>query len=98
MTVVTTENHGVAALLLSMFFGPVGAFFSWWLLGEKSFLYSFMFALLYFVLLAISGVLVYLAIGFILVPVIWIIMIYHCYKSCSHPHQVVQTIKITNNQ
>lgn len=85
-------------MVLTLFFGPSVLFFSWWLLGKKSFIYSFLFALLYSVLLIICGVLCLFLIGYILLPIVYIIELVHCYQSCSHPQPVVQTIRINNNQ
>lgn len=99
ISVTTTQNQGGLALVLTLFFGPVGAFFSlggcW---AKKSFIYSFLFALLYSVLLIICGVLCLFLIGYILLTIVYIIELVHCYKSCSHPQPVVQTIRINNNQ
>lgn len=74
-------NNGIVSLIITILFGPVGAFFSWWLLAKWDILKSIFYALGYFVAFIISGVLCLLIIGYILVPAVYIIMCIHVYKA-----------------
>ncbi|EEO25872.1 hypothetical protein [Helicobacter winghamensis] len=78
---VVNGNNGIVALLITFFFGPFGAFFSWWLLAKWGLAKSLFYSIGYFLALVISGFLCLLIIGYILIPAVYIIMCIHVYKA-----------------
>lgn len=74
-------NNGIVALLITLFFGPFGAFFSFWLLAKWGIAKSLIYTLAYLIALTISGVLCLIIIGYVLIPIIYIVMCIHVYKA-----------------
>ena len=74
-------GSGGVSLLISFFFGPFGAFFSYWLLAKYSFVRAFLLALMWFILLVISALSCYILIGFLLFPMVYILMLIFVYKA-----------------
>ncbi len=91
--VVSNSSNGLISVLITLFFGPLGAFFCWWLLAKKNVFKSLLWALLYTVLLIISAGLCAVIVGFVLLPVVWIVLIVHVYKSCSAQSTVIGEIR-----
>ena len=88
---VDSGSSGFMALIISFFFGPIGALFCWWLIAKWSFIKSFLYAVLFSVLLGISVYLCIFIIGFVLLPIIDIIMLVVVYKACSHKTMEIET-------
>lgn len=88
---VSSGSSGVVALIIAFFFGPFGAFFCWWLIAKWSFVKSFLYAVLFFVLLGISVWLCWIFIGFILIPIVDIVMLVLVYKACSNKTMEIET-------
>lgn len=72
-TVKLRGGLGVIALLITLCFGPLGAFFSYWLIAKYSFARALMMFLVWLVLIVISVLSVSIFIGFILLPIVWVL-------------------------
>lgn len=101
-TQTTTINlrggSGVIALLITFFFGPVGAFFSYWLIAKYSFIRSLVMFLVWFILIFISILSCYIIIGFILLPVVWVAMLVLVYKASNAQQITFETQTITKKE
>ena len=77
-------NNGTNALvsvIITIIFGPLGAFCCWWLFAKYGFIKSLVYFLGYVIGFFIAGLSCYILIGFILVPLLYIYMIYKVYKA-----------------
>ncbi|TLD96373.1 hypothetical protein LS71_006530 [Helicobacter jaachi] len=97
---VDAGSSGFLGAILAFFFGPLGMFFSCWLVGKWSFLKSFFVAFLFVVCLVLSGLLCYVIIGFVLVPIVYIVMLIVTYKACSNQNVSIKmpSVETTTTQ
>ncbi|MWV62759.1 hypothetical protein DCO58_02470 [Helicobacter saguini] len=95
---VDNGSSGLVGLALAFFFSVVGAFFAWWMIAKYSFAKSFLYALGYTILFTISIVLCFFVIGFIMLPIVEIIMLVMVYKACSNQSVVVQMPSIETKE
>lgn len=87
---VNASSGGVIALLVTFFFGPVGAFFSYWLIAKQPLLTALLKSFIWFILILISSLLLTILIGYILLPVVWIAMLVYVYKASSKTQIVMK--------
>ena len=81
---VNSGSSGLVGVLIAFFFNVFGAFFAWWLMAKWSFLKSFLYALGFTVAFVISFVLCFFVIGFVLLPIVDIVMLILVYKACDN--------------
>lgn len=86
------SGNGIVALIITLFFGPIGAFFSWWLLAKWSFLKSVlytigyfvafgMFSLVLFVMIDIFSIFAFISTSILIYIILYIIMCIQVYKA-----------------
>lgn len=97
-TVKVSGGSGVIALLITFFFGPLGAFFSYWLIAKYSFVRALMMFLVWLVLIVISALSCYIIIGFILLPVVWVAMLVFVYKASNTQQMTFETQTTTKKE
>lgn len=80
--VVKSENgtNAIVAVIVTVLFGPIGAFFCWLFFANFGFFKSLLSALLFMVLFFIAGLMCIILIGYILVPVVWIYLVFTVYR------------------
>ena len=81
---VNSGSSGLVGVLIAFFFNVFGAFFAWWLMAKWSFLKSFLYALAFSVAFGVSALLCYFLIGFVLLPIVEIVMLVVVYKACDN--------------
>ena len=97
-TVKLRGGLGVIALLITLCFGPLGAFFSYWLIAKYSFARALMMFLVWLVLIVISVLSVSIFIGFILLPVVWVAMLVFVYKASNTQYMTFETQTTTKKE
>lgn len=75
------NSNAIVAVIITIFFGPIGAFFCWWIFAKFGFLTSLIYALIFVIALAFCGFLCIFLIGYLLVPLCYIYMIYRVYQA-----------------
>ena len=74
---------GIIAVILTLLFGFIGAFFSWWLIARWNILKSFLYSFVFFLAFLVSVLLCVIFVGYILIPIVWIVMVIMVYQACS---------------
>ena len=84
-------SSGLLAVIISFFFGPFGAFFCWWMMAKWGFWKTIGIATVFLVLDIVSVLLFAVFIGFILLPIVYIVMLIVAYKACSKGVMEIET-------
>ncbi len=81
MQEIRVSGGSLVALVITLFFGPIGAFFAYWLLAGDGIFNALIKAIGWAVLIAICTASCAIAVGFILTPLAWIWMIYSVFRA-----------------
>lgn len=88
-------SSGIVALAITFFFGPLGAFFSYWLIAKRPLINSLLLTVMWFILIVISALLCMVVIGFILLPIVWILMLVFVYKAADNKELTILKTSVT---
>lgn len=96
---MSSGSSGLFGLILALIFGPLGVFISYWLIAKNSLIRSIIYGVVWFIVLAICAVSMYIIIGFVLLPIAYIVMLVMTYKACSAQEvEIFQTTTTESNQ
>ncbi len=77
----TGNSNAIVSVIITIFFGPLGAFFCFWIFAKFGFLTSFIYSLIFVIALTFCSFLCLFLIGYLLVPLCYIYMIYRVYQA-----------------
>ncbi len=78
------QTDAVVGVFITFFFNCIGIFFAFWLFAHRGILNSIFIAILYFAAFGISTFLCALLVGYVLLPVVWLVSLVHTYRAIMH--------------
>lgn len=75
------STNAIVAVFITLLFGPVGAFFCWWLFAHYGFIKSLFYAIAFAIGLTLCAISAIVLVGYLLTPLLYIYLVYHVYRA-----------------